>query len=56
MDQRLTVITPTVSKGDDREVSALGGAAGVVLTIKASSAILDGWDNLVDGWFNHKEG
>ena len=36
-------------------LSALGGSAGVVLTIKATSAISDGWDGLVDEWFQHKE-
>ena len=37
-------------------LSALGASAGIVLTIKATSAITEGWDALVDAWFKHREG
>jgi len=37
-------------------LSALGGSAGIVLTIKATSALADGWDHVVDALFRHEEG
>ena len=36
-------------------LSALGASAGIVLTIKATSALTEGWDSLVDAIFKHKE-
>ena len=37
-------------------LSALGASAGIVLTIKATSAVTDGWDALIDRLFGHEGG